>query len=130
MKQRTTSATRLKPGDVEVYFASVPEEARATLEKLRKTIKAAVPKAVEVIWYQMPTFKLNERPLVSIAAFKNHCSLFPMSYAILNAYKDELESYHTSKGTIRFSLDQALPTALVKKVVKARIQEHAARKKR
>lgn len=130
MKQRTASATRLKPGDVEDYFASVPEEARATLEKLRKTIKATVPKAVEVIWYQIPTFKLNERPLVSIAAFKNHCSLFPMSYAVLNAYKDELESYYTSKGTIRFSLDQPLPTGLVKKVVKARIEEHEARKKR
>jgi uncharacterized protein YdhG (YjbR/CyaY superfamily) len=130
MKQGTTSSPRLKPGDVENYFASVPEEARATLEKLRKTIKATVPKAVEVIWYQIPTFKLNERPLVSIAAFKNHCSLFPMSYAVLNTYKDELKSYHTSKGTLRFPLDQPLPAALVKKVVKARIQEHEARKKR
>ena len=130
MKQATSSAPRLQPGDVENYFASVPEDARATLEKLRKTIKAAVPKAVEVIWYQMPTFKLDDRPLVSIGAFKGHCSLFPMSYAVMNTYKDELKSYHTSKGTIRFPLDHPLPAALVKKVVKARIQEHEARKKR
>jgi uncharacterized protein YdhG (YjbR/CyaY superfamily) len=130
MIKGTTSTTRLQPGDVDAYFASVPDEARATLEKLRKTIRSTVPKAVEVIWYQMPTFKLNERPLVSIAAFKNHCSLFPMSYAVLNAYKDELKSYHTSKGTLRFSLDKPLPAALVKKVVKARIQENEARKKR
>jgi uncharacterized protein YdhG (YjbR/CyaY superfamily) len=129
MKQGTT-APRLKPGDVENYFASVPEEARATMEKLRKTIKATAPRAVEVIWYQIPTFKLNERPLVSIAAFKNHCSLFPMSYAVLKAYKDELKSYHASKGTLRFPLDQPVPAALVKKVVKARILEHEARKKR
>lgn len=126
----TTAATRLKPGDVEAYFAGVPEEARATLEKLRKTIRATVPKAVEVIWYQMPTFKLNERPLVCIAAFKNHCSLFPMSFAVLNAYKDELKSYHTSKGTIRFPLDEPVPAALVKKVVKARVVESEAKKKR
>jgi uncharacterized protein YdhG (YjbR/CyaY superfamily) len=130
MKQATTSAPRLQPGDVENYFASVPEDARATLEQLRKTIKATVPKAVEVIWYQMPTFKLNERPLLCIAAFKNHCSLFAMSHAVLNAYKDELKSYQTSKGTIRFPLDQPLPAALVRKVVKARIKEHAARNKR
>jgi len=130
MKQATSSAPRLQPGDVENYFASVPEDARATLEKLRKTIKAAVPKAVEVIWYQMPTFKLDDRPLVSIGAFNGHCSLFPMSYAVMNTYKDELKSYHTSKGTIRFPLDHPLPAALVKKVVKARIQEHEARKKR
>jgi len=130
MKQATTSTPRLQPGDVENYFASVPEDARVTLEKLRKTIKATVPKAVEVIWYQIPTFKLNDRPLVSIAAFKNHCSLFPMSFAVLNTYKDELKPFHTSKGTLRFPLDQPLPAALVKKVVKARIQEHEARKKR
>jgi uncharacterized protein YdhG (YjbR/CyaY superfamily) len=127
--QPTASATRLQPGDVEEYFARVPEEARATLEKLRKTIKAAVPKAVEAIWYQMPTFKLNGRPIVCIAAFKNHCSLFPMSGAVLKAYKDELKPYFTSKGTIRFSLDKPIPAALVKKVVKARIQEDEARKK-
>lgn len=126
----TTSAPRLKPGDVEAYFASVPEEARATLEKLRKTIRATVPKAVEVIWYQMPTFKLNERPLVCIGAFKNHCSLFPMSFAVLNAYKDELKSYHTSKGTLRFALDEPVPAALVKKVVKARVLESETKKKR
>lgn len=126
----TTSAPRLKPSDVEAYFASVPEEARATLEKLRKAIRATVPKAVEVIWYQIPTFKLNERPLVSIAAFKNHCSLFPMSFAVLNAYKDELKAYHTSKGTLRFALDKPVPAALVKKVVKARLLESEAKKKR
>ena len=126
----TTAASRLKPGDVEVYFASVPEEARATLEKLRQTIRATVPKAVEVIWYQMPTFKLNERPLVCIAAFKNHCSLFPMSYAVLKAYEAELKTYHTSKGTIRFALDKPLPAALVKKVVKARVLESEAKRKR
>jgi uncharacterized protein YdhG (YjbR/CyaY superfamily) len=130
MKKGTTSATRLKPGDIEIYFASVPEEARAVIETLRKTVRAAVPKAVEVIWYQIPTFKLDERPLVGIAAFKNHCSLFPMSYAVLDAYKDELKPYHASKGTLHFPLDKPLPTALVKKVVQARIQEHKARKKR
>jgi uncharacterized protein YdhG (YjbR/CyaY superfamily) len=123
-------ATRLGVGDLEDYFARVPEETRATIEQLRKTIKATAPRAIEVIWYQIPTFKLNDRPLVSIAAFKNHCSFFPMSYAVLNAYKDELKSYHTSKGTLRFPLDRPLPAALVKKLVKARIKENEARKKR
>ncbi|HVQ38423.1 MAG TPA: DUF1801 domain-containing protein [Pyrinomonadaceae bacterium] len=130
MAPGTTAATRLKVNDVEAYFARVPKEARATLEKMRQTIKATVPKAVEVIWYQIPTFKLADKPLVSIAAFKNHCSLFPMSYAVLRSYEEELKPYHTSKGTLRFSLDQPIPAALVKKVVKARIQEIEARKKR
>lgn len=112
-----------KLATVEDYLAGVPEESRATLEKLRKTIRSAVPKAVEVLWYQMPTFKLNERPIVCVGAFKNHCSLFPMSGAVINAHQDELKSYQTSKGTIRFPIGERLPATLVKKIVKARIEE-------
>jgi uncharacterized protein YdhG (YjbR/CyaY superfamily) len=127
MIKGTKSANMVKVRDVEDYLARVPEEARATLEKLRKTIRATVPKAVEVIWYQMPTFKLNGRPLVCVGAFKNHCSLFPMSMAIINAHKEELQTYHTSKGTIRFPIGKPLPAALVKKIVKARIEENEKR---
>jgi uncharacterized protein YdhG (YjbR/CyaY superfamily) len=112
---------------VDDYLAGLPEEARVTLEKVRKTIKAAAPKAIEVISYQIPTFKMNGRPLVGFAAFKTHCSFFPMSSSVIEAYKDELKQYVTSKGTIRFALDKPLPAALVKKLVKARIEENKAR---
>jgi uncharacterized protein YdhG (YjbR/CyaY superfamily) len=112
---------------VDDYLAGLPEEARVTLEKVRKTIKAAAPKAIEVISYQIPTFKMDGRPLVGFAAFKTHCSFFPMSSSVIEAYKDELKQYVTSKGTIRFALDKPLPAALVKKLVKARIEENKAR---
>jgi uncharacterized protein YdhG (YjbR/CyaY superfamily) len=114
---------------VDDYLAQVPEEARATLEKLRKTIKNAAPGAVEIISYQIPTFKLDGRMLVSFAAFKNHCSFFPGAAGI-KAHANELKSYQTSKGTIRFPIGKPLPAALVKKLVKARIEENAARAKK
>ena len=114
---------------VEDYLAEVSPEARATLEKLRQTIKAVVPDAVEVISYQVPTFKLDGRMLVSYAAFKNHCSFFPGA-APIKAHEDELKSYQTSKGTIRFATGKPLPAALVKKLVKTRIKANEARAKK
>ena len=113
-----------KPQTVDNYLAALPEEARATLEKIRKTIKAAAPNATEVISYQMPMYK-HRGMVVGFAAFKGHCSLFPGAKAIVT-YKEELKAYETSKGTIRFPIGKPLPAALVKKIVKTRIAENEA----
>ncbi len=118
------------PTNVEDYLATLPEESRAALEKLRKTIKAAAPEATETISYQMPAFKDHGRMLVYYAAFKDHYSLFPASGAVIEAQREELKPYFTGRGTIRFNLDEPLPVALVKKIVKARIEENAARRRR
>jgi uncharacterized protein YdhG (YjbR/CyaY superfamily) len=115
------------PTSVEDYLAALPEAPRATLEKLRKAINAAAPEATETISYQMPAYKLNGRFLVSFAAFKDHCSLFPASEAVIEACGDELKPYFSGKGTIRFTVDKPLPTALVKKIMKTRIEEYAPR---
>jgi uncharacterized protein YdhG (YjbR/CyaY superfamily) len=122
---RKTNAKSAPPKDVDEYLAGVPKEARATLEKLRKAIKAAAPRASEVISYQMPMYKQNGM-LVGFAAFKDHCSLFP-GPAVIKAHQEELKGYKTSKGTIRFPSDKPLPAALVKKMIKTRIQENEAR---
>ena len=111
---------------VEDYLAALPEEQRIALEKLRKTIKAAAPKANETISYQMPAFKQDGRFLVSYAAFKDHCSLYPASYAVMEALGDELKPYFSGKGTLRFQADRPIPAALVKKIVKLRLEENAA----
>lgn len=111
--------------DVDEYLAGVPKEARATLEKLRQTIRAAAPLAVEGISYQMPMYKQHGM-VIGFAAFKNHCSIFPGS-AVMDAYTEELKRYDTSKGTIRFPANKPLPATLVKKLVKARIKENETR---
>jgi uncharacterized protein YdhG (YjbR/CyaY superfamily) len=116
----------MAPTSVEDYLGGLPDESRAALEKLRETIKAAAPEATETISYQMPAFKDNGRFLVSYAAFKDHCSLFPASTAVMEALGEELKPYFSGKGTIRFTADKPLPSALVKKIVKARLQENAA----
>jgi uncharacterized protein YdhG (YjbR/CyaY superfamily) len=107
--------------DVEEYLAQVPEPARSTLLKIRAAIRSAAPaEATEVISYGMPAFRYKG-PLLAYAAFKNHCSLFPMSGSVIAAFKTELEGFLTSKGTIRFPVDKPLSSALVKKLVKAKI---------
>lgn len=109
--------------EVDGYLAVLPVEARAALEKIRQTIQAAAPDAVEMMSYGMPTFKYRERPLAYFAAFANHCSLFPASSAVMETYKDELRHFETSKGTLRFPINKPLSSALVRKIVRARMAE-------
>jgi len=106
---------------VEEYLAAVPEPARGTLEKVRAAIRAAAPaEATEGISYGMPAFKYKGA-LVAYAAFKNHCSFFPMCASLIDAMAAELSGYRTSKGTLQFDVDKPLPAGLVKKMVKARV---------
>jgi uncharacterized protein YdhG (YjbR/CyaY superfamily) len=115
----------LKPQTIDEYLAPLSSEKRAALERLRKAIKAAAPKAQECISYQIPTFRLGGRMLVSFAAWANHCAFYAGT-SPMEAHKDELKAYDTSKGTIRFPADRPLPVALVRKLVKTRIAEYAA----
>ena len=112
-----------KPVSIDEYLASLPPAERATLQKLRKAIHAAAPRAEEGFSYGMPAFRLNGRPLVCFGAATNHCSFFPMSPAVLRAHGPDLKGYETSKGTIRFPAGKPLPVTLVRKIVKARIAE-------
>jgi uncharacterized protein YdhG (YjbR/CyaY superfamily) len=100
------------------------------LSKLRAVIRSAVPaETTEGISYGMPAFKYKG-PLIAFAAFKQHCSLFPMNAGLVAEFSDELKNYVTSKGTIRFPLDKPPPAALVKKIVKARVAENEAKRRR
>ena len=113
------------PKSVDDYLVALPKEERKALEKLRTQIRAAAPKATEAISYQMPAFKQDGRFLVSYAAFRDHLSLFPASYAVMELFGDELKPYFSGKGTLRFTPEKPIPAALVKKIVKARLREVA-----
>ena len=114
--------------NVDEYLAAVPDEVRPVLEKLRKTIRSAAPKAEEVISYQIPMFKYHG-PLVFFAAFRNHCSFYVVSKPIMDVFTSELKPWDTSGTTIHFSAKNPLPASLVKKIVKVRIEENEARVK-
>ena len=128
MATKKKSVKKEKPQSIDEYLARVPDESRAALEKLRATIKSIVPEALETISYEIPTFKLNGRMLVSFAAFSAHCSFFPGAGPIEH-HKDDLKAFPTSKGTVRFTPDRPLSAVLVKKLVKTRIKLDQARKK-
>jgi len=118
--------TNNPPTTVEEYMTALSERDRNALEQLRQTIKAVAPEASETISYRIPTLKQHGM-LVAYSAHKNHYSLHAISTQLLETYKDELASYYTTKGSIRFPYGDPLPEALVQKLVKARLEENQAR---
>jgi uncharacterized protein YdhG (YjbR/CyaY superfamily) len=115
------------PQTIDEYLAPLSNDKRAALEKLRRAIKSAAPKAEECISYQIPGFRLGGRLLVSFGAAANHCAFYPGAFPV-KAHQDDLRDYDTSKGTIRFPADSPLPATLVRKLVKSRITEYAAKR--
>jgi uncharacterized protein YdhG (YjbR/CyaY superfamily) len=113
------------PKTINAYLAALSGDKRAALEKLRKMIRAAAPKAEECISYQIPAFRLNGRMLVGFGAAANHCAFYPMSSSTVKAHIRALKNYDTGPGTIRFQPDNPLPATLVRKLVKARIAENS-----
>jgi len=126
-KPGAKSGTKSKAieNSIDHYLAALPDDKRAALEKLRKAIRAAVPRAEECISYQLPAFRLGGKFLVAFGAAATHCAFYPGT--VLEVHKDELKDYDTSKGTVRFQADNPLPANLVRKLVKARIARIAAR---
>lgn len=116
------------PRTIDEYLAKVPEPARSTLSGMRAIIRsAAPPETTEAISYGIPTFKYKGG-LVAFGAFTKHCSMFPMSKAVIKTLEKDLKKFPTSKGTIQFPQDKPLSATLIKKIVKARIAENDAGK--
>jgi uncharacterized protein YdhG (YjbR/CyaY superfamily) len=105
------------------YLAALPKDKRDALERLRRVIRSAAPGVTEAISYAIPAFKYNGRSLVSMAAWKDHCSFYVQSYAALREFAAEIKPYRTEKGTLSFTPAAPLPDALVRKLVRARVTE-------
>jgi uncharacterized protein YdhG (YjbR/CyaY superfamily) len=115
---------RAKPRTIDDYLAGLGEDERRALERLRRAIRAAAPKAEECISYGLPAFRLGGKLLVAFGAAANHCAFYPMSGRTIEAHRVDLAGYDTNKGTIRFPPNAGLPVSLVRKLVKARIAEN------
>jgi uncharacterized protein YdhG (YjbR/CyaY superfamily) len=130
MKRKSTgskgTAKPTKPQTHDDYLARVSADKRAALQKLRREIKSAAPKAEECISYQLPAFRLNGKFLVAYGAAAHHCAFYPGS--VIRRLKIELKGYDTSKGTLRFPADKPLPVTLVRKLVKLRMARKSSQK--
>jgi uncharacterized protein YdhG (YjbR/CyaY superfamily) len=126
-KPQTPLRPKARVKTIDEYLSRLTEDKRAALERLRRTIRAAAPKAKECISYQVPAFSQNGL-LVAFGAGANHCSFYPGNGSTVAALKNELRDYDTSKGTIRFRPDKPLPAALVRKIVRSRIAENELRR--
>jgi uncharacterized protein YdhG (YjbR/CyaY superfamily) len=119
----TSSETRSRA--VDEYLRALSPEKRAALERLRKAIRAAAPRAEECISYGVPAFRLDGKFLVAFGAAASHCAFYPGG--VVEGFEEELRTYGTAKGTVRFQPDRPLPALLVRKLVKARIARMGAR---
>jgi len=108
---------------VDEYIAAQPQAVRATLARVRQTIRKAVPKAEELISYGMPVYKLGGKPFVYFAAWKQHYSLYPATRRVCDALGPELAPYKVQKATIRFKFSDPVPEKLIARVAKSRAQE-------
>lgn len=108
---------------IDEYLKTIKPEQREALEKLRAAIRKAAPGAEECLSYGMPAFRLNGQLIAGFRAAAKHCAYFPMSGSVVDTMATDLKDYDTSKGTIRFQPSKPLPTALIKKLIKARIAE-------
>ena len=112
---------------VDEYIASQPDSVQGVLERVRSTIRKAVPEAEEVISYKIPTYKLPGGPVLYFAGWKQHFSLYPATANVVEAFRDEIAPFVVSKGTIRFSLSQPVPVKLIGRIAKFRAKEVAER---
>jgi uncharacterized protein YdhG (YjbR/CyaY superfamily) len=118
-----------KPSSVDDYLSALADDRRSVMEELRATIRSAAPEATESIAYDMPAFRSDGGQfLVSYAAYKRHYSLFPASAAVVEALGDELTSFLSGKGTIKFPANAPIPLPLVRRIVEIRVAENAAKR--
>ncbi len=108
---------------VDDYIAAQPERAQEALRRVRSAIRKAVPKAEEVISYQIPAYKLPGGIVLYFAGWKQHYSLYPAKAGVVAALKKQLAPYEVRKGTIRFPLSQPVPVKLIERIARLRAQE-------
>ncbi len=122
----------IKANSIDEYIAGFPESTQKLLNKVRSTLRRAIPKAEETISYGIPNFKLNGRYVIYFAGYKNHISVYPAPRENPE-FKKELSAYKGGKGTVQFPTDKPLPLELITKIaefsLKKNLQETSKPKK-
>lgn len=113
--------------NVDDYISTFPQKVQILLNKIRAIIKEKAPGAVESIAYQMPAYKLNNKPLVYFAGFKNHIGFYatPTGHS---EFAEELSKYKQGKGSVQFPIDRPIPFDVIGRIIEFRVKENFARK--
>ena len=119
-----------QPATVSAYIQTAPAKARRQLRQLRAAIKAAASGITERISYRIPTFDIDGRYILYIAAFRDHVGVYPVTAGMVKAHGAAITKYRSGKGTLRFPLDKPIPAALVTKLAKVRVRERIAHMKK
>jgi len=115
--------------NVDEYISAQPKTAQLVLQRVRSTLRKALPGAEEVISYKIPAYRLHSGIVLYFAGWKQHYSLYPAGEHLVAALKDQLASYKVSKGTIRFPLCEPIPVKLIEHMARFRVEEAARREK-
>jgi uncharacterized protein YdhG (YjbR/CyaY superfamily) len=115
-----------KASSIDEYLQMVPEDQRALLSTVRDQVRRQVPDVEEAISYQMPTFKLRGKPLLHMAAWKKHCSIYPVTEAVRTAYADGLAGFKHSKDSLHFTTNQPIPPDVLEAIIQDRVADHEA----
>ena len=112
---------------VDAYLSKLPEDQQRLLEGVRHCVAELAPDAVETISYGMPAYKVDGRFFLSYAAWKKHCSIYPIDDGLLDRHADAVRGYGRTKGALHFTQQQPLPDALLQDLVRQRVTEARAR---
>lgn len=112
--------------EIEIYIQQFPDSVQEILRNIRKLIKENAPEAEELFSYGMPAYKMNKKPLVYFAAFKNHIGFYATPSGHIE-FQDELSNYKQGKGSVQFLLDEPIPYQLIERMVKFRVAENNAK---
>ncbi|MCF2502838.1 DUF1801 domain-containing protein [Dyadobacter sp. CY107] len=114
-----------KPKTIDQYISSFPSDVQQALRQIRETVREAAPEAEETISYDMPTFNLNGTYLIYFAAWKKHIALYPVSAALADSLRNDLQGFKGTKGSVHFPLDKPMPLELISKIVAWRLEENS-----
>lgn len=115
-----------KAASIDEYLQMIPADQRALLGAVRDQINRQVPGVEETISYNMPTFRLRGKPLIHLAAWKKHCSFYPITDAVLEAYAEGLAGFKHTKGSLHFTTERPIPPEVLEALIQDRVADHEA----
>ena len=107
--------------EVQTYIDKQASPQKEIMKKIRRLLQKTAPMATETMSYGVPAFKLSGSNLMIYAAFKNHVGIYPEPETI-KIFEKELTDYETSKGAVKFKIDEPIPYGLIEKITKYRIK--------